>query len=109
MMLALALAVALTEPRDPFHAVVDDKAVITSPLQAVPVDALKLQGIVATASPRAMVVVPSGAVFIVRVGDVVGDRGGVIKSISAAGVVVREDMHNALGEHFASTHVLKTR
>src|SRR4051812_4144282 len=106
---AVVLSLAVTEPRDPFAAADTAQPKGTTPIQMVAVDALKLQAIVETASPRAMVALPNGAVVFVRVGDVVGDRFGVVTSIAHGRVVVKERLHNAIGETSTSTHVLTTR
>ena len=109
----LALFLVCAEPRDPFTSILESEvtqyAGDRTPIERVPLDAIKLAGVVDDASPRALITLPDGSSHVLRVGDVVGEHFGVVKAIGHGRVVVVEHFHNAIGASFASTHVLTLR
>lgn len=112
MLFALVLTLAaVPDVRDPFAAVtpVIDDTTARPPVQRYPVDALKVQGLVETASPRALVALPDGSTVVVRVGDVVGAYGGVVRAIGRGRLVVREVVLDPLGERHVLVHTLTPR
>jgi Tfp pilus assembly protein PilP len=109
VVLGLLFVPAIAEARDPFAPFEKPSAETDlPPIQRVPVDALKLAGVVTVASPRALVRLPDGSEVEVRVGDVAGNNLGVVKSIGKDRIVVVERCRDALGVT-TTKHVLSLR
>ena len=77
--------------RDPFAPPEQDKYKMINDLLLFDTNEIKLVGIVTGfGSPQAMFVLPNGKTHIVRTGDAIGRRKGVIKHITTSEVIVRE-------------------
>jgi Tfp pilus assembly protein PilP len=97
---------AIAESRDPFSPFERPGAEADlPPIERVPVDALKLVGVIA---PRALVRLPDGSEVVVRIGDVVGNQLGRVRSIGRDRVVVVEKFRDVLGVT-TTKHVLTLR
>lgn len=107
--IALALPFALVvsfasgsraaEPRDPFAAYTDDVICCfgPTPLEQVPLSAIKVEGIVVdTAAPRALVVHPDGTAHTIRVGSPLGRFFGRVAAINRNGVLVLEEFRDPI-------------
>jgi len=98
--------------RDPFADVemalalsldVDDEK---DPLARVPLDRVRVRGVVLQATPLALVEDRDGKGHVVRLGDALGDRGGRVRRITGDGVVVEEIVRVWNGEVSRVAHVL---
>jgi Tfp pilus assembly protein PilP len=73
---------------------------------AIPLDRIKLVGVMDSSVGRIGVVDALDQIFFVRVGDKIGDAGGVIIEITSTAVVVRETRRDIFGEYHTSIREL---
>lgn len=109
----------LRDPFQPFIKIEEKKKekrapevfVPRTPLQRFAVEELRVTGIVwgEGAGSRALVEAPDGKGYVVRVGTLVGDRGGKVVAIRPDRVVVEERVVDLLGEEQVRTVDLRLR
>jgi len=90
--------------RDPFKrmAVANPKAVPESDLEVIPIENLKLIGVLTGRGldkMRAMLQGPNGKTYFVTENTKLGTKRGYIRKISPKGVIIRERTTNVLGEN----------
>jgi hypothetical protein len=89
--------------RDPFVEISARAGVVeidanTPPLARVPLEDIRVRGVVLQATPLALAEDPEGKGHVLRVGDAVGTQGGRIDAIDPNGVVVTETRRTWTGE-----------
>lgn len=91
----------LLQTRDPFNPppIVAEAAVEKTPLELVPLEQIKISGIVTGLNQhKAILVTPDGKTHIVGERTKIGTRKGIVKKITGNTIVVRERFANVFGK-----------